>query len=143
MSTMRSNLALAVLVLASVACSPGGNSADASNGAVYDAWRAQRSRVEVTASGTIARVLGTRSGRYAPHDGFLLHLRGPEGRGLTIRVEDNVTMTGQIALVAGADAIVRGEYVYDPRGGIVHWTHRDPRGHHAAGYVQTGGKLYQ
>ena len=110
---------------------------------MYDAWRSARSRVEVTASGTVARVLGTRRGPSGVHEGFLLHLRGGAGRGLTIRVEDNVDLTGPVPVRAGDDVVVRGEYVYDPRGGIMHYTHRDPRGRHADGYVQVGGKLYQ
>ncbi|MBD5654093.1 MAG: DUF3465 domain-containing protein [Candidatus Eremiobacteraeota bacterium] len=141
-STTRRNAALG-LVLALAACAPAATSADAGNGAIYDAWRAGRSHVEVTASGTIARVLGTRPGRISAHEGFLLHLRGAAGRGLTVRVEDNVDFTGAIPLQPGADVVARGEYVYDSRGGIVHYTHRDPRGRHAAGYVETGGKLYQ
>ena len=77
------------------------------------------------------------------HEGFLLHLRGAAGRGLTVRVEDNVDLTGYIPLAAGDDVTVRGEYVFDPRGGLVHYTHRDPRGHHAAGYVRARDRLYQ
>jgi hypothetical protein len=129
-------------VLSSVlgACSGGGNAA--SNATVYDAWRTHRSYVQVTASGSVARVLGTRLGPAGMHEGFLLHLNGAEGRGLTVRVEDNTDLTGPIPMSAGDDAVVRGEYIYDPRGGIIHYTHRDPRGHHPSGYVQVNGRLY-
>jgi len=131
--------ATASLVLLA-ACS--GAASDASNGAVYDAWRAGRSYVEVTASGSVARVLGTRSGPSGPHEGFLLHLRGSDGHGLTVRVEDNVDLTGQIPIREGDDVVVRGEYIYDRRGGIIHYTHRDPRGRHPGGYVKVGDRLY-
>lgn len=124
-------------------CGGGATGADAGNAAVYDAWRAGRSQVEVTASGSVVRQLGTREGRSGAHEGFLLHLRGAAGRGLTVRVEDNVDLTGAIALTPGAEVVVRGEYIFDARGGIIHYTHRDPRGRHAAGYIATGGKLYQ
>ncbi len=125
------------------ACAAGGTGADAGNAAIYDAWRAGRSHTEVTATGSIVRILGTRVGPSGAHEGFLLHLRGAAGRGLTVRVEDNVDLTGPVPLHAGEDAEVRGEYVYDPRGGLIHYTHLDPRGRHAAGYVRAGGKLYQ
>ena len=129
------------LALALAACAAASDTS--SNAAVYDAWRFHRSRVEVTASGAVARVLGAREGRSGAHLGFLLHLAGSEGRGLTVRVEDNLDLTGPIPLSEGEFATVRGEYVYDPRGGLIHYTHRDPRGRHDAGYVQAGGRIYQ
>ena len=120
-----------------------GAPSDDPNGAVYAAWSEHRSHVEVTASGSVAHVLGTRAGPSGEHEGFLLHLRGAAGRGLTVRVEDNTDLTGPIPLQAGSDVEVRGEYVYDPRGGLIHYTHRDPRLHHPAGYVRVEGKVYQ
>lgn len=130
-------------MLAAAACTNSAEPGNAHNGDVYAAWRAGRSRVEVTASGSVARLLGTRVGRSGTHEGFLVHLSGAEGRGLTIRVEDNVDLTGPIPLTEGANVEVRGEYVFDARGGIVHYTHRDPAGRHIAGYVRVGDKFYQ
>ncbi len=139
---MRGRSAL-VCALALGACAPIGSGADADNGAVYDAWRAGRSHGEVTASGSVVRILGTRVGPSGSHEGFLLHLRGAAGRGLTVRIEDNVDLTGPIPLHPGEEVEVRGEYIYDSRGGLIHYTHRDPRGRHVAGYVRAGGNLYQ
>jgi hypothetical protein len=137
-------LLLCALLAALAACAPSGQSAgsDAGNAAVYQSWAQQRSKVEVTASGSVAKVLGTRRGPSGVHTGFLLHLRGSEGRGLTVRVEDNVDLTGPIPIRAGDDVEVRGEYIYDPRGGLIHYTHRDPRGRRAGGYVRIGNRMY-
>lgn len=121
------------------ACAGGG--ADP-NAAVYDAWRAQRSNVEVTARGSVARLLGIARGPSGLHEGFLLHLSGAAGHGLTVRVEDNVDITGEIPLSAGDQAEVRGEYIYDSRGGLIHYTHHDPRGRHPTGYVRVGDKTF-
>lgn len=142
---MREMRALAVVVTLALAlgCSPSASHSHANNGAVYDAWRDARSHVEVTLEGSVARVLGTRMGRSSRHEGFLVHLSGGDGRGLTVRVEDNVDLTGPIPLTEGRFVEVRGEYVYDARGGLVHYTHRDPRARHAAGYVLVDGKFYQ
>jgi hypothetical protein len=120
-----------------------GAQSDDPNGAVYSAWSEHRSHIEVTASGSVAHVLGTRAGPSGEHEGFLLHLRGAAGRGLTVRVEDNTDLTGPIPLQAGSDVEVRGEYIYDSRGGLIHYTHRDPRLRHPAGYVRVEGKVYQ
>ncbi len=35
------------------------------------------------------------------------------------------------------------EYVEGERGPLVHWTHRDPRGRHAAGWLRHNGKYYE
>ena len=139
---MRAHPSTLGLALALAACTTSSGPDDA-NGAVYDAWANRRSHVEVTASGSVAQIFGTRRGPSGVHEGFLLHLRGSAGRGLTVRVEDNVGLTGPIPLTEGHDVEVRGEYVYDPRGGLIHDTHLDPRGHHDGGYVRVGGKVYQ
>jgi hypothetical protein len=131
-----------VLLAALCGCASGGSSDDP-NAAVYDAWRAQRSHLEVVAAGSVARVLGSRHGPSGEHEGFLLHLRGAGGHGLTVRVEDNEDITGPIPLQAGDDVELRGEYIYDSRGGIIHYTHHDPRFRHPGGYVKVGGKVYQ
>jgi hypothetical protein len=129
---------LAGLLLAGCAPGPGSDP----NAAVYEAWRAQRSQVEVTASGSVAHLLGLRRGPSGLHEGFLLHLRGAAGHGLTVRVEDNVDITGEIPLAEGDEVEVRGEYVYDSRGGLIHYTHHDPRGRRPTGYVRVGNKTF-
>ena len=133
-------LFFALALLLGCACSADHDTA--SNAAVYQAWRERISRTEVTASGSVARVLGIRNGRSGPHEGFLLHLRGAQGHGLTVKVEDNVALTGPIPLQAGDEVEVRGEYIYSEQGGVIHYTHHDPRGRHASGYVRVRGKLY-
>ncbi len=134
--------ALALAALAALAgCAPAGG--DAGNGQVYEAWRDGRSRIEVTATGSVARILGTRVGPSGSHEGFLLHLSGSAGHGLTVRIEDNVDLTGPIPLRQGEPVEVRGEYIYDERGGLIHYTHLDPRGRHDAGYVRALGRVYQ
>jgi len=109
--------------------------------AVCEAYSAQRSRVEVVADGTVTRVLGVAPGRVSPHEGFLLRLES--GCSLVVRVEANTDFTGRIGLSEGQRVAVKGEYEYYPRGGVVHWTHRDPRGRHEGGYIEAGGRLYE
>jgi hypothetical protein len=36
-----------------------------------------------------------------------------------------------------------GEYEWNPRGGVVHWTHRDPSGRHVAGWLKHDGRVFQ
>jgi hypothetical protein len=108
--------------------------------AVCAAYSATRSHVEVVADGTVTRILGTQQGRVSPHEGFLLTLGS--GCRLVVRVEANTDFTGAIPLAAGQHVVVKGEYEYYPLGGVIHWTHRDPRGRHEGGYIQAGGQTY-
>jgi hypothetical protein len=128
---------LAALLLPA-ACAPPAQSAD--NAVVCSAFHGASSRVEVVAGGTVTRVLGTKPGVSSPHEGFLMRLNS--SCDVTIRVEANVDFTGQFPLNTGDAVVVKGEYEYYPRGGVIHWTHRDPRGRHEGGYIQTAGKIY-
>jgi hypothetical protein len=89
------------------------------------------------------KVLGIRRGPSGVHEGFLVALAPGSGCALTLRVEHNVDLGGRIPLARGTPVELRGEYIYDPRGGILHWTHHDPRGRHPGGYVRANGELYQ
>lgn len=109
--------------------------------AVCSAYDAGRSHAEVVADGTVTRVLGVAPGRVSPHEGFLLRLSS--GCRLTVRVEANTDFTGSFRLAPGDRAVVKGEYEYYPRGGVIHWTHRDPRGRHEGGFVEVNGNTYE
>lgn len=143
---MREARLLAVMALC--ACSsvtqPAASNAPARASAdVCNAYRAQASKVEVTASGTVVKVLGVRTGPSGPHEGFLVATDPAGGCRLTLRVEHNLDIAARIPLQRGEAVELRGEYIYDPRGGILHWTHRDPRGRHPSGYVRANGEVYQ
>ncbi len=128
---------LAVLAAALCACV---TSQSPDNRAVCAAYSSTSSHVEVVADGTVTRILGVQSGRISPHEGFLFRLGS--GCSLVLRVEANTDFTGPIPLARGERVLVKGEYEYYPLGGVIHWTHRDPRGRHEGGYVAAGGRMY-
>lgn len=139
---MHKALALACIAVALSACSQqSGSQTAAGDSAVCAAYQSQRSRVEVVAQGKITRLLGTRDGRSGSHEGFLVRL--DSGCNLVVKVETNVTLTGPVPLTLGEPVVVKGEYEYYSLGGVIHWTHRDPRGYHEGGYVQADGATYQ
>lgn len=110
------------------------------NDAVCQAYRAARSHVEVIASGPVTDVLGVRPGRVSAHEGFLMRVRATCD--VIVRVESNVDFTGTFPLARGQRVQVKGEYEYYRRGGVIHWTHRDPRLRHQGGYVEVAGRTY-
>lgn len=92
--------------------------------------------VEVTASGSVARLLGYYTTRSGTHEGFVLH-----SDALTIRVENNTSITGPVPLSKGEAVSLQGQY--ECNDGVIHWTHHDPRGRHIGGFIEAGGKIYR
>jgi hypothetical protein len=60
-----------------------------------------------------------------------------------VEVVDNVAIAPKVPVQPGDRIEVRGEMVHDPgRNPVVHWTHHDPQGHHAAGFIELHGRVY-
>jgi hypothetical protein len=125
--------------------------AHSSNADLYAAFQSARSHTELTVTGRVTRVLGVRQGPSGLHEGFILLVPNrcsPGNQGqcpaqMSVRVEDNVTITGFVPLHPGQIATVHGQYEYDSRGGVIHWTHHDPAGRHESGYIEIDAKRYQ
>jgi uncharacterized protein DUF3465 len=97
--------------------------------------------MEVSYSGTVTtepRFFWSRHSR-REHEQF----DARAGDGSTFRVVDNVSIAPRVPVHPGDHVSVKGELI-QPRGGppIVHWTHHDPRGRHAGGYVELNGQVY-
>jgi hypothetical protein len=133
--------AVFALALPAVFAGCAGGAASPNDAAVCDAFNGGRSHVEVVADGQVVRVLGTAPGRVSPHEGFLMRLGS--GCSVVVRVEANTDFTGTFPIAPGDAVVVKGEYEYYPIGGVIHWTHRDPRGRHDGGYIQVRGRTYQ
>jgi hypothetical protein len=83
----------------------------------------------------VTHVLGERESRSGMHEGFVIRAAGR-----TFRVEDNVDITGPVPLLRGEAISLLGQLECDDF--VIHWTHRDPRGRHPAGYIKANGKTY-
>jgi len=130
-------LACTVAFLAMTACAP----EQPDNSVPCGAYSSEKSHVEVVAQGTVTRTFGIRAGRVSPHEGFLMRLNS--SCSLIVRVEANTDFTGPIPLRVGTTVAVKGEYEYYAGGGVIHWTHSDPRGRHQGGYILLDNRIYQ
>jgi hypothetical protein len=103
------------------------------------AFASGTSDVQVEGEGTVIRVLpddvdGSR------HQRFIVQLAS----GQTLLITHNVDVAPRIAgLRVGDNVGFNGEYVWNEKGGIIHWTHHDPQGRHVTGWVMHKGKRYQ
>ncbi|MGH7737958.1 MAG: DUF3465 domain-containing protein [Candidatus Tyrphobacter sp.] len=98
------------------------------------------SPARVDFAGTVASRPHFFYGRYthAEHEAF--DVNSPAG---PVEVVDNVKIAPPVGVRRGDRVEVCGEMVHDPgRLPVVHWTHHDPSGRHAAGFIRWNGRLY-
>jgi Protein of unknown function (DUF3465) len=97
---------------------------------VPELFRSQRSNVEVETGGRVVRLLpDDRQG--SPHQRFLLRVGGT-----TVLVAHNLELAPRVSLAPGDSVELRGEYEWNSKGGVIHWTHPDPDGRHGAGWIR-------
>jgi hypothetical protein len=103
------------------------------------AYDNHQSNVQVKGSGTVIRILKD-DNKGSRHQKFILKLSS----GLTVLIVHNIDLAPRINSISNGDVIqFYGEYEWNNKGGLVHWTHRDPNGHHVGGWLKRNGSTYQ
>ncbi len=105
---------------------------------IVESFEAGRSDVWVQASGQVARVLAD-DNEGSRHQRFLVEL----STGHTVLIAHNIDLAPKVPLSRGDQVEFRGEYEWNDRGGVVHWTHHDPRGRKAGGWISHRKKTYE
>ena len=114
---------------------PSGNA----DSAVAEAYAAKRSDVAISGAGEVVKVLPD-DRRGSRHQRFVLALPS----GATLLVAHNIDLAPRIERLKVGDRLrFAGEYEWNEQGGVLHWTHRDPRGKHAGGYLERDGRRYE
>ena len=94
---------------------------------------------QVQGAGVVDRILpddndGSR------HQRFILRLES----GQTLLVAHNIDLAPRIANLATGDTVeFNGEYKSNEKGGVIHWTHKDPATQHVAGWLKHDGQVFQ
>ena len=100
---------------------------------------AKKSHVQVEDSGNVVKILAD-DNKGSRHQKFLVKVAD----NVTLLFAHNIDLAPRVADIAVGDTVsFRGEYIYNPKGGIVHWTHHDPDGKHYGGWIKHNGKLYE
>ncbi len=111
----------------------------ANDEALHRVQESGASGVQLQGQGTVIKVLpddndGSR------HQRFILKLES----GQTLLIAHNIDLASRISsLQVGDNVSFNGEYEWNSKGGVIHWTHHDPKGRHAAGWLKHGGQTYQ
>lgn len=116
-----------------------GTSTSGADQALVAALESHRSNVQVEGSGRVSRILPD-DNEGSRHQRFIVRL----GTGQTVLVAHNIDLATRVASLKVGDAVeLNGEYEWNERGGVIHWTHRDPRGSHVDGWIKHNGHTYQ
>jgi hypothetical protein len=121
-----------------VADNPGLSSVshDGNDAAIENAFANRISNLQVGGQGTVVKILpddndGSR------HQRFIVRLNS----GQTLLMSHNIDLAPRIdSLSAGDTVAFYGEYEWNQKGGLIHWTHHDPQGRHPAGWIKHGGQ---
>jgi Protein of unknown function (DUF3465) len=101
--------------------------------------QARRRNAQLSTAGVVVRILPDDSDG-SRHQRFII--RADDGN--TLLIAHNIDLAPRLeGLRVGERLRIAGELVWNPRGGTVHWTHRDPQGRHAPGYIEWRGRRYQ
>jgi hypothetical protein len=105
---------------------------------LQDAFEQQNSNVQVRQTGQIVKVLKD-DNHGSRHQRFVVLLES----GQKILIAHNTDLAPRIeSLQTGAPITFFGEYEWNNKGGVVHWTHRDPKGKHPDGWLRYDGRTY-
>ena len=112
--------------------------AELSNVTVFELHRRRSSGEMAYLQGRIVKILpddndGSR------HQRFIVDL----DRKLTVLVAHNIDLAPRVPLKINEDIELFGQYEWNEKGGVMHWTHRDPQGTHAAGWIKYRDRVYQ
>lgn len=112
--------------------------ADHGDSKLTQAFANHSSNIQVQGQGVVVKILpdDTDGSR---HQRFIIRL----GSGQTLLITHNIDVAPRISPLNTGDLIsFNGEYEWNNKGGVVHWTHHDPAGRHAHGWIKRDGQIF-
>lgn len=95
--------------------------------------------LQVEGSGTVIKLLPD-DNIDSRHQKFIIKLSS----GQTLLISHNIDLAPNINDLSYGDQVeFYGEYEWNSKGGVIHWTHRDPKNYHVDGWLKHNGKIYQ
>jgi hypothetical protein len=110
-----------------------------SDNTLQTAFDNKQSNLQIHGHGTVLKVLPDDK-KGSRHQKFILKINPDR----TLLVAHNIDLAPRIYNLKKGDSIeFFGEYEWNSKGGIIHWTHHDPNNRHIGGWLKHEGKTYQ
>lgn len=120
----------------------GSGAVASTNAELLEAMRARRSGVMLTVRAEVLKVLADdRDG--ARHQRLLLAIDELDAAYDTLLVAHNIDLAPRVPARAGDTLTVRGQYEWNEKGGVIHWTHHDPGERREGGFIVHDGERYE
>ncbi|WP_162808488.1 DUF3465 domain-containing protein [Vibrio cholerae] len=111
----------------------------ANDSVLQQAYKSQQSDLQVQGFGQVVKVLPDDNDG-SKHQKFILKLNS----GQTLLVAHNIDLAPRIPNLQVGDSVeFYGEYEWNKKGGVLHWTHKDPQNRHAHGWLKHNGQVYE
>lgn len=107
-------------------------------GQLETAYDEKRSGIQVTGTGVVVKLLADDT-KGSKHQKMIVKI----GEKHTILIAHNISLAPRAEVKEGDTITFHGEYEWNEKGGIVHWTHHDPQQQHPNGYLKVNGIQYQ
>ncbi len=105
---------------------------------IYQAQKDHLKHVEVIVKAKVYKMLSY--DLYGlPHERFLIKLNNNS----TVLIAHDLKMAPCVPLKANDDVTIKGEYIWNNLGGVIHWTHHTDTAFHVGGYILFNNKTYQ
>lgn len=106
---------------------------------IAELYQQQKSDVQIEVTATVSRLLAD-DNEGSRHQRFIVEMSD----GQTLLVAHNIDLAPRLNnLSLGDEVTIFGEYEWNNKGGVMHWTHHDPANRHPHGWIRHKGQLYQ
>lgn len=106
---------------------------------LLSAYENRQSNLQTGGSGTVIKILSDDL-KGSRHQKFIVKLSS----GQRLLIAHNIDLAARINTLKKGDLVeFYGEYEWNSKGGVIHWTHHDPNGRHEDGWLRHNGKTYK